>query len=337
MNFTGQRSSFLAFAAALALTLGMAGLVNYLIDPLWFRTGNQLTGRNFAFNERISKINFLRRTDLKQYDCLILGSSRVVTLRPSRFEGERCYNLALKGAEVPEILAYARYALQLGLDPKVVYVGIDDFNFIHKKETERRSHPIIESTPDFLHAYFSIDVLTFSLMTLGNVSPDPDNYYDKNFEMREFRKPHWKPELYDPADAQCDETKVQSFAQLRKIFPHAKLIGFTPPMAPARQISEIYKRGVLDCELDALYEVAKYFDAFFDFDIPSPLTLDSSNTVDGAHFTPSSNDWIADELQERRSDLALNTKSFESALSYREEVRKRLKAYLASINRLDMW
>lgn len=337
MKIKNRHFSFILFAAATGLTVGAAGFVNYLIDPLWYRTGNQLTGRNFAFNERISKINLLRRSDIKSYDCLILGSSRVVTLRSSRFEGERCFNLALKGAEIPEILAYARFAVKLGLNPKTVYVGVDDFNFIDKKETERRANPVVEGTPNFLHAYFSLDGLTFSLMTLANVSPDPDNYYDKNFEMREFRTKRWTPEYYDPPDARCDGKKVEAFKQLRAIFPDAKLVGFTPPMAPARQFSEIYKRGVMDCELDALYEVAQSFDVFKDFDIPSPLTLELTNTVDGAHFTPSSNDVVAAELQGKRSDLSLDVKSFDCALSYRDEVRRRLKAFLASENRLDMW
>ena len=60
--------------------LVLAGAINWLIDPLWYNKGNRITGRNFSFNERISKTNLLLNSDTRTYDCLILGSSRTTLL-----------------------------------------------------------------------------------------------------------------------------------------------------------------------------------------------------------------------------------------------------------------
>src|SRR5580704_946052 len=63
---------------------------NALIDPLWYFDGNVVTGVNYAFNERLAKMNRLLPR-LQQYDCLILGSSTAAVLpqrqfRPGRWE-----------------------------------------------------------------------------------------------------------------------------------------------------------------------------------------------------------------------------------------------------------
>jgi hypothetical protein len=282
-------------------------------------------------------VNLLQRTLDRNYDCLILGSSRVTGLHAAGFEGQRCFNFALKGAEGPEILAYGRFASELGVDPKSVYVGIDDFNFVENKATERRSNPVVSGTASLWRAYFSIDVLTFSLMTLADVSPDPFNYYDAAYEFRELREPNWKPVLVDRPDLKCDPRRIGPFLELRKVFPGARLVAYAPPIAPAQQISEIVSRGVLDCELDTFYEIARTYDAFYDFGIPSPLTLDARNTSDGSHFTPQSNDRVVGELQGNASGLSLDVKAYPDAATYRADVRGRLRDYLVTQDRLDLW
>ena len=80
---------FLLVTGALSIAmLSLTLAINLLVDPLWHGAGNQLTHVNYAFNERLSKINlYLQR--LGQYDCLILGSSRTTLLdemRALRFE-----------------------------------------------------------------------------------------------------------------------------------------------------------------------------------------------------------------------------------------------------------
>lgn len=97
--------SFGLYGLITFLMLGSVAGINWLIDPLWYRHGNLLTGKNFTFNERITKTNlFFRTKDQEKYDCIILGSSRVIALRSSNFTTNNCFNYALKGGEIPDFV-----------------------------------------------------------------------------------------------------------------------------------------------------------------------------------------------------------------------------------------
>ncbi|MES2884331.1 MAG: hypothetical protein V4709_05975 [Pseudomonadota bacterium] len=327
---------FLPFLSVLLLVLAVVGGLNYLIDPLWYAHGNQLTGRNYAFNERIAKVNLLSRTQHSGYDCLIFGSSRVTALPASRFAGQTCFNFALRGAEVGEFEAYARHARALGLQPKTIYVGVDDFNFLHDPKTERRSNPQVKGTPDVLHAFLSADVLVFSLMTLAGLSPDPRSYYDSNFEELSTPSEPWPGTLGDQPDLRCDDAAVARYIALRKVFPEARAIAFAPLMAPRQQMNGVYLRGVLDCELAGFHAVAQGYDAFLDFGIPSVISTDPAMTFDGAHFYSGANAAVIDQLQGRRNDLALDVKAM-SLAAYQAEVKTRLRNYLERENLMEWW
>lgn len=320
------RFSFAAFAGILLLMLAIAGGLNYVVDPLWYAQGNRITGRNFAFNERISKINLLNRTAGQKWDCLILGSSRVTSLRASSFEGMRCFNLSLKGAEAPEQLAYGRYARERGLRPRVLIVAVDDFNFVDKPTTARRAQPRVEGTPSAWHAFFSTDVLTFSLMTLAGVSPE-SNYYDRNFDQQVlYDTSPYEPRGEDKPDLQCSKKRIETFREIRALFPEARALAYAPLMSPWYLFNDVYSRGLLDCTLDAYHAVARDYDAFLDFGIPSVITLDNQMTFDGTHFKPQANDAVARGLQGREDDLALDVKAL-SLEDYRKTVRDRLNAF----------
>ena len=126
-----SKFSFGLYGLVTSLLLGSVAGVNWLIDPLWYSHGNILTGKNFAFNERVTKTNlFLRTKDQENYDCIILGSSRVTTLRASELSNNNCFNYALKGAEIPDFVSYANFLQEQKIDPKIVYVGVKDFNFV---------------------------------------------------------------------------------------------------------------------------------------------------------------------------------------------------------------
>jgi len=111
--------SFGLYGLVTSFLLGSVAGINWLVDPLWYGQGNILTGKNFAFNERITKTNlFLRTKDQAAYDCIILGSSRVTALRKSEFTNHNCFNYALKGAEIPDFVNYAFSAMTLlGVSP----------------------------------------------------------------------------------------------------------------------------------------------------------------------------------------------------------------------------
>ena len=76
-------------AATAGLIVAACFVVNCLVDPLWYLKGNVLTGVNYPFNERLATvIRFLPR--LKEYDCVIFGTSRGSLLPEEKIDGYRC-------------------------------------------------------------------------------------------------------------------------------------------------------------------------------------------------------------------------------------------------------
>src|SRR5882724_7870640 len=89
----------------IAVITGLCLAANALIDPLWYFSGNVVTGVNYAFNERLAKLNRLLPR-LQQYDCLMLGSSTTALLPERRIEGHSCFNLGFSSGVVSEMLLY---------------------------------------------------------------------------------------------------------------------------------------------------------------------------------------------------------------------------------------
>lgn len=336
-----SKFSFGLYGLVTSLLLGSVAGVNWLIDPLWYSHGNILTGKNFAFNERVTKTNlFFRTKDQEKYNCIILGSSRVTTLRPSELSNHDCFNYALKGAEIPDFVSYANFLQEQNINPKIVYIGVDGLNFV---EQERKEQPPISidslQTPSFLQAYLSSDVLLFSAMTILGVSPDPANYYDQNFEPVDFANPPvYEGQFYKPASQQkCDLASIETFISLKKFFPHAKFVGYVPPRSAWSMINETYARGLTDCELLAFYKLSQNYDAMYDFSIPSEVTKNPRNTFDGSHYSVETNNKIAKILQggaDGDFGIRIDKYTFED---YRAAYRQKLRGFLAETGELKRW
>ncbi|MEM8719168.1 MAG: hypothetical protein AAGE84_07640 [Cyanobacteria bacterium P01_G01_bin.39] len=333
--------SFSLYGLVTSLLLGSVAGLNWLIDPLWYSHGNILTGKNFAFNERITKTNlFLRTKDQVNYDCIILGSSRVTTMRQSEFTDNNCFNYSLKGAEIPDIVSYANFLNNQGIDPKVVYLGIDGFNFVAKERKEQQ--PInIESlqTKSPLEAYLSADVLLFSAMTLLGVSPDPGNFYDQNFEPADFANaPTYAPQFYKPLPPQqCDLSAVETYANLREFFPNAKFVAYVPPRSAWSMINDTYGRELMDCYHTAFHKLSQEYDAMYDFSVPSAVTKNPDNTYDGSHYSVTVNNQIAAILQGKSHDnfgIRIDDHDF---ASYQNIYRQELREFLAENDQLQRW
>lgn len=333
--------SFGLYGLVTSLILGSVASINWLIDPLWYNHGNILTGKNFAFNERISKTNlFLRTKEQADYDCIILGSSRVTALKASEFVDNKCFNFALKGGKISDFINYGTFLKEEGIDPDIVYLGVDGLNFVEEKQ--KQQSVTIPRTNSVLEAYLSTDVLLFSTMTLLGISPDPGSYYDRNFEPADFDNPPvYQPDFYQPGSQQrCDLSSVESFIGLKKLFPNAKFVAYVPPISAWSTLDDTYGRGLTDCYLSAFYELAQNYDAMYDFSAPSEVTKDPTNTFDGSHYSVEVNNQIAGILQQsdNNSDdnfgIRIDRYGFDE---YRKIYRQKLRQFLAENERLDRW
>lgn len=334
-----SKFSFTIFGATCFSLLGSIGLLNWAVDPLWYHQGNQLTKKNFAFNERISKTNQFLKNGPATYDCVILGSSRVVALNADQFEAHNCYNYSFKGGWAEDFIRAAEFIKEQGLEPEVIYVGVDEFNFVKFTDNTTNDQDFGENaTKSPFHAYFSSNVLTFSLLTLLGMSPDSANYYDTDFETQEFADaPKFNPEFYPIASPQeCDLTKVERYRAIQDVFPDSTIIGFVPPRAAWSVVNETYNRGILDCALEGFYRVSQIYDGMYDFSVPSEMTLNPENTYDGSHFTPASNDIVADVLEGQSSEASLDLTELTFS-EYLEAYKTELKQFLDAEGATEFW
>lgn len=336
-----QKFNFVLYSSITSLLITTVGGINWLVDPLWYSHGNILTGQNFAFNERISKTNlFFRTKDKNNYNCLILGSSRVITLRASQFTEDRCYNYSIKGGEIEEFIQYARSLQEHGFKPRKVYIGVDGLNFVVKERQPIEPFDLKSlQTPSPLHAYLSVDVLTFSIMTLLGISPDPGNYYDRNFEGADFADyPAEQPGFYKPQEPQqCDFKIVDLFADLKTFFPNAEFIGFVPPRSAWSIVNDTYGRKLTkECELPVFYQLAQEYGVMYDFSIPSAVTKNVKNSFDGSHYSVKINDEMAKIMEGKSNSFGLRVDQYSYA-KYRQIYLDAIKQFLQENNQMQRW
>ncbi|HMA14591.1 MAG: hypothetical protein ACM35H_04355 [Bacteroidota bacterium] len=289
--------------AALAVSLsGLVVLLNLFVDPLWYWHGNQITGRNFPLNERLSRMNLLLQ-EPEAYDCLVFGSSRVGLLDHTRVAGYRCFNMTFSAGSVVEFLDYARYLADLGLRPRLVIVGVDDYNYLPGLLQPPETPDFVrhnEPPPGILTNYLSIDAARLSLRTLMQAS-DESRYYDSRMIGRVLETaPRFEPtkRLHTARSLDdLDPGRAALYRRLRRTFPEAAFWGYVPPISAWNVAEERYRAGVLDRYLDATAATARAFDRFYDFSAPSRLTRRTDNSYDGNHYFPWVNAIIAERLQ----------------------------------------
>ncbi|MGK7890357.1 MAG: hypothetical protein AB4042_13560 [Leptolyngbyaceae cyanobacterium] len=309
--------------------IGVIGFLNWLVDPLWYGDGNRLSSRNFAFNERVSKTNlFIQTQSEENYDCLIFGSSTATLLRPSSFAQHHCFNYAFSAGRVEEFVEYGQYAKEQGIEPDIVYVGIDPFNFSLSLSEFSGMAPI--DTQPIHQAYLSWDVFLFSLRTLFEESPYP-RYYDsrRDFESDIIESPpRYQPEFTDTAPRNgCQSEKAALYDELRQVFPNATFVGYVPPYSGWYVVNEMYTPGGLDCYIESVYEVANGFDHFYDFAIPSEITTRIDNTYDGSHYYPEVHQSVAEVMQSEVTDFGFDVKG-SSISDYRGAYRDGITEFL---------
>lgn len=308
-----------------SILLLLTGLINSLVDPLWYGTGNRLTGQNFSFNERVSKTNLLLHSQRQQYDCLILGSSRVTLIKASAFKNQHCFNYSFSAGQIEEFVAYAKYAKEKGLNPKKVYVGVDAFNF--NKSTSPNSIGKIEPQPMY-QAYFSLDVFFFSMRTLLGLSPNP-RYYNPSFESELVKNPPtFEPKFFNNQESGiCNASKVKEYEKLRAVFPNAEFVGYVPPLSAWNVVNESYSHRMIDCDLQAFYQISKIFNVMYDFSIPSSITTQEKNTYDGSHFIEEIQAQVAEVLQGKPSNFGIRINQY-SFTEYQKFYKMKIKEFL---------
>ena len=318
-------SSFLA-----AMLLGAVTIPNILYDPWWYFNGNILDQVNPYFNERETKINLFLKSPQK-YDCLILGSSRVTFLAARYINGYSCFNMAVSASvgQVGELYYFGRYFNKYSSVPKLLIVGVEEFNFQGPPSTNIPEFVRqLKKPPPWYSRYISLEAIEFThkVAYKNSKSRKSPRVYNQNFEAVFNTNKRLSIDKQVKVIAEniegCNYLKpirlgknfspdnIKYYKKLIAEFPSARTIGFVPPISVDR-LFEIYLLGTLEGYLNNIYETAELFDVFFDFSLPSTITNDGDLTYDGSHFSSATYEKIGKILTKKAGAevLAVDIKS----------------------------
>lgn len=295
-------------AGFVALSLALIVALNLLVDPLWYFSGTRIGTRNYELNLRVSKINLIK-DDPDAYDCLIFGASVTTLLNASEFPGHKCFNAAFNGATAEELAVYARYFRGIGVDPKLVIVGLDPADLTSDRPSQIEMPEFIKSggsPPPVLRAYSSARVAWFSIRaTLG--MDRPATWFTQDFVCRLMPREPMTPagmlgQSYSYGDFSQESRAV--YADLLDTWPQARTIGYVP-YVNAWVVVQWREDEALGTYLETVHAFSGLFDEFYDFSAPSRITTDLTETNDGEHYSEAANDLIAAQLSGDRSPLGL--------------------------------
>jgi hypothetical protein len=329
--------SYLKLYFTVLLTILLAvGLLNCLIDPLWYGKGNQLTGVNPPWNERIAKTNLFLQ-DAQSYDCLLLGTSRATLLNTTFLQNNHCFNYAFSGGKLEELVNYAAYIQQKQVHPVKVYVEIEPSS-LNRRSQARTFAAVTDPAPRYQTYFFSLNTFWLSLKTIFQLYPYA-RLYGPNFQVQLSEDiPRYEPEfsVENEDHKGCAPRRIQLYQRLQQIFPEASWVGFVAPVSAWRVYNEQYANGLLACQLQGIHQLSGFFDAIYDFSVPSVLTQKTNNTYDGNHYYPAVFQTVADVLEGRQTEFGVNVNQY--ALSEYQTLYKRgIQAFLARLDEEERW
>lgn len=295
--------------AILSITLYVAGVAgfNYSIDP--FGNRDWLVKKYYKpiTHERSEKYTYLfHQKNLDKYDCLILGSSRVMSIDSSADNRETCYNFGVHVANNPEKLFILEEWLKHA-PLKTVYIGNELYN-VHAQ-----TRPLHLDRAAFTQGlegnYLSIPTLLISVKALRNqLMEQPQTYFTPNGMIQYSADENAiRSGTYDHSSTSFNRLSRQKLQDdylnhpfsyetkalepLKKIKSlcdryHVELYAFiTPTYSDLRSDFETYP--ILKAANDRFRkDLVTIFGTVYDFDVNHAVNHNAKNFYDPVHYRP---------------------------------------------------
>lgn len=292
----------------LLLVLGSLFLVNYSIDP--FGDRDWIVDKIYKpiVHERSEKYNYIfHQNHYHDYDCLILGSSRVMVLEPGT--DQKCYNFGIHVANNPEKLFILEEWLKHS-SLKRVYLGNELYNF------HAQTDPLKLNPTKFTHGnesnYLSFQTFSISAKALRyQLNHETQTYFSDNGTIR-----------YAPSQVSVlsqNELKSRSFETYRHDYIEQPFSYDSNASIPLQKIKQLCKQHNIKlypfitptyADLHTLFDnnlhlshsnqrfrndLITVFGTVYDFDTFHPYHRDPSYFYDPIHYRPA----LASKLFER--------------------------------------
>ena len=297
--------------------LAMMGTINYVVDPLWtFGHSNQFNQFQQGFNERQQKSNYVYFQKLKQFNGILLGSSRTTFINQYDFEGMKIYNYASNSMYPFEYKGYIDFAKENGLKPlKYIIIGLDFYGSgIADREALNIHYPsyYFNKTTSLFYRYkmmFLKDTLQKSLI---NINYSRSKYKKHTFSRNnikynskvseEERKKAFKEGLKRHLDAMStknyhyDNNYSNRLREIKAENPKSQFIIFTSPITATLLTSLLDSPEKLKAYERWLKETIEVFGEVQHFMTINTITSNPNNYCDDDHFYPYIGTLIAHKL-----------------------------------------
>lgn len=307
------------FLIVSSLWIGTVFTVNFMVDPFGNREWVVEKKYKPIVHERSEKYNTIfKQNTIHKYNCVILGSSRVMSMVPSANDATKeCYNFGVHVANNPEKL----FILQEWLKHaplKTVYIGNELYN-VHAQ-----SRPTYLNPHGFMNGsegnYLSLSTLHISLKTVNNfLKNEPQAYFNDDGSINHYvdeqainngtydlSYPHfttlsheavegnfiqnpftYAPKALEPLKeikALCDQYHVRVFAFITPTFYEAqvKMQSYSSLSAASQKFRK---------------ELVDIFGEVYDFDINTSENRDPTNFYDSVHYRPAIGNLMIDRMQ----------------------------------------
>jgi len=317
-------------------------LFNYWMDPLWTFSHSHIYNQNQkGFNERQLKTNKIYFSGLREYDAILLGSSRSTYINQNDFNNMKVFNLACADMLPYEYNKWIKVSKKVkGREFKYIIIGLD---FWGSNQTLKKDKKAQNKTPVYFFnqserlmyrwtSLISFDTYTKSKENLENYfAPSTIDYTRKNIKstiiIKKRRKEQivrkqyklYKNKIYGKHYT-YQKNWIKLMMKLKQENPKTKFITFTTPIS-AELFELLIKEGNYNDYKIWLKNIITVFGSTYNFMGINPITSNTNNYPDLHHFYPNVGTLIATKL----SDIDNNESSVHEYLLNSKNIKFYLK------------
>jgi hypothetical protein len=299
------------------LTILFIVSINYIIDPLWtFSHSNKFNNNQDGFDERQQKSNFIFNNGLKDFDGILLGSSRSTFINQNSFKNMKIYNYALNAIKPNEYKDYINFAKK-NKDFEYIIIGLDFFgtNLLTEAKIEKPQYYINTTQSPFYKYKMLLSLSTFkkSFKNIENSLFGEKVFYDRNNIKYQLvvseaeRIKNYSMNIISQTSNFSDTKYIYNneymniLKELKKENPNTKFIIFTSAITSNLLVSILKDEKRINEYERWLKETLEIFGEINHFMTINSITRNLNNYPDADHAYPNIVSLIAKKISEKNS------------------------------------
>lgn len=342
-------TSLITFLILFTSIFGYQIYTSYTVDPLWnFTHDNEYNTIQVGFDERQQKTNYITNRPMKNYDDLLIGTSRVTYMNQSGFENSKVYNYGLSALTIQDYNDYISYAEdQKGEDFDQIYMELYFNSFAPPAEDSTYVKP--EEAFDTANAFFYKYKSLFSYDTYKKASENKDyslgefhegyRTYNRANEVSTtyvnpkindlFRLSIPDPDtIYSTKEIPYNDQYKAILETIRDEHTDSKIIPFTDPMSAVRLKEYLANPNQLEAYERWFEEMVEVYGQVYSFHSVNEYTIDPTYWFDELHFYPNLGDIFVAHLDgSMKNEEILTIVTSENIDTYLTDLKNEVQAF----------